>query len=114
MKVLRLAEVKAKTKLSRTSIYRLGEQGKFPKSIKIGLRVNGWLENEVDEWLEKYRPNLNLIKLKELSEITSLKRSAIDNLEHRGYFPKRIKLPGKGMVGWIREEIEAWIKKRRK
>jgi predicted DNA-binding transcriptional regulator AlpA len=29
----------------------LQAEGQFPHSIKIGVRVVGWLEGEVQEWL---------------------------------------------------------------
>lgn len=50
--VLRLPAVQAKTQLSRTSIYRLESEGKFPGRIQLGTGHSvGWLEHEIDEWL---------------------------------------------------------------
>jgi len=40
------------TTFCRTTIYRLIEQGKFPKQIKLAERSSGWLEGEVLDYLE--------------------------------------------------------------
>jgi prophage regulatory protein len=50
---LRLPTVKARTGLSRSSIYLFISQGAFPKSIALGDRAVGWIESEVDEWIKK-------------------------------------------------------------
>jgi prophage regulatory protein len=48
----RLPAVKAKTGWSRSSIYSLIAQGKFPAQIKLGGgRAVGWLSTEIDEWI---------------------------------------------------------------
>lgn len=49
--VLRLPAVKAKTGLSRSSIYSFMFEGRFPEAIPIGVRAIGWLEREVDAWI---------------------------------------------------------------
>jgi prophage regulatory protein len=51
-KIIRLPEVKNKTGLSRSSIYLRMSQGEFPRSISLGARAIGWLESDVNEWLE--------------------------------------------------------------
>ena len=50
--VLRLSAVKARTGLSRTTIYRLVSVGAFPAPIPLGARAVGWLDFEVDFWLQ--------------------------------------------------------------
>lgn len=50
-KVLRLPQVINKTGLSRSSIYLRISKGEFPKSVSLGDRAVGWLENEIDEWI---------------------------------------------------------------
>jgi len=50
-RVLRLKEVPRVTGLGRSYIYQLQAERQFPHSIKIGVRVVGWLEGEVQEWL---------------------------------------------------------------
>lgn len=49
--ILRLAQVMARTALSRSTIYQLIANGKFPKQIKLGAYSVGWIEAEIDEWI---------------------------------------------------------------
>jgi prophage regulatory protein len=39
------------TGLSRSTIYRLQAEGRFPQSIKIAFRATGWIEHEVQRWI---------------------------------------------------------------
>ena len=50
--VLRLALVKQRTGLSRSSIYNGIKQGTFPAQISLGPRAVGWLESGIDDWIE--------------------------------------------------------------
>jgi prophage regulatory protein len=52
-RVLRLKEVCKVTGLGRSFIYQLQAEDQFPHSIKIGVRAVGWLEREVQEWVER-------------------------------------------------------------
>jgi prophage regulatory protein len=52
-KFIRLPEVKNKTGLSRSSIYLRMSNEEFPQSISLGSRAIGWLESDINEWLEK-------------------------------------------------------------
>lgn len=52
LKIIKRVEVEAITGLSRSSIYSKMEDGSFPKSIKLSTRSVGWLEHEVQAWLE--------------------------------------------------------------
>ena len=49
---LRLADVIERTGLSRSSIYLSISQGKFPQNINLGSRSVGWLESEIDTWIQ--------------------------------------------------------------
>lgn len=49
--ILRLPIVKARTGLSRSSIYLRVSQGRFPSPIRLGDRAVGWLEEDVDGWI---------------------------------------------------------------
>jgi prophage regulatory protein len=51
--ILRLPEVKRCTGLSRSTIYFRIAQGAFPKPVSLGGRAVGWLEAEIQEWLEQ-------------------------------------------------------------
>jgi prophage regulatory protein len=52
-RIMRLPEVKTITGLSRSTIYFRIAEGTFPKQISLGGRAVGWLENEIQEWLER-------------------------------------------------------------
>ncbi len=49
--LLHLRAVIDRTSLSRTSIYRLKAEAKFPASVSLGGRV-AWIESEVEEWIQ--------------------------------------------------------------
>ena len=49
--ILRLPAVKARIGLSRSTIYQLVAQRRFPRQIALGSRSVGWLESEINEWL---------------------------------------------------------------
>ena len=51
-RVLRLPEVMARTGLSRTTIYRWRRAGRFPQAVPLGTRCVGWIESEVEAWLD--------------------------------------------------------------
>ncbi|MCF6764705.1 helix-turn-helix transcriptional regulator [Corynebacterium parakroppenstedtii] len=50
--ILRLPQVISVTSLSRATIYRLIHQGEFPRQIKLGERSSGWVQDEINQWLE--------------------------------------------------------------
>jgi len=49
--ILRLPLVKARTGLSRSTIYLRAAEGTFPKPVSLGARAVGWLESEIEAWL---------------------------------------------------------------
>ena len=51
--IIKLSELKDIVGLSRSSIYRMSSEGKFPKPIKLGERSSGWLQSEVEQWIEE-------------------------------------------------------------
>jgi prophage regulatory protein len=51
-RVLRLKEVCKVTGIGRSFIYQLQAEQQFPYSIKLGVRAVGWLEGEVQAWVE--------------------------------------------------------------
>jgi len=51
--ILRLPAVKERTALSRSSIYLRISKNEFPASISLGGRAVGWLEEDIDKWLEQ-------------------------------------------------------------
>lgn len=50
-RIMRLPEVKPLTGFGRAWIYMLMQQGKFPKSRRIGTRAVGWDSQEVEQWV---------------------------------------------------------------
>jgi len=51
--ILRLPAVKTRTGLSRSTIYLRVSQGSFPKPVSLGARAVGWVEAEIQEWLQR-------------------------------------------------------------
>jgi prophage regulatory protein len=51
-RIIRLPAVTGATGLSRSTIYLRISQGTFPKPVSLGGRAVGWLESEVEAWLE--------------------------------------------------------------
>ncbi len=58
MKILKQKEVVHLTGLSRVTIWRLGQKGKFPEKIVLSPNRVGWLENEVSDWITS-RPRVS-------------------------------------------------------
>ena len=50
---LRLPQVRARTGLSRSTIYARIATGDFPNAIALGPRAVGWLESDVDIWITR-------------------------------------------------------------
>jgi prophage regulatory protein len=51
-RVLRRKDVEKRTGLSRSTIYLFMKGGCFPRPINLGPRSVGWLENEIEAWLQ--------------------------------------------------------------
>lgn len=58
-RIIRLPEVMQKTGASKANIYRWIKKNNFPKPLKIGLRSVGWLDQEINGWIES-RPRADL------------------------------------------------------
>lgn len=52
MRILRLPEVIEITGLSRMTIYRKEAAGEFPKRRRLGRNAIGWLDQEVEMWIQ--------------------------------------------------------------
>lgn len=50
--VLRLHQVKHRTNLSRSTIYAQMASGEFPRSVSLGARAVGWIEEEIEAHLQ--------------------------------------------------------------
>ena len=51
--IMRLSAVMANTGLSRSTVYLRMSEGSFPKPISLGGRTVGWIESEVNDWLNR-------------------------------------------------------------
>lgn len=52
-RLLRWPQVQEKTGICRSYAHLLISQKKFPAPIKLGARASGWLEGEIDQWIEE-------------------------------------------------------------
>lgn len=53
-KILRLQHVQQRTGLSRPTIRLWAKDGRFPPPISLGVRARGWIESEVDAWIQAH------------------------------------------------------------
>ncbi|WP_288363296.1 AlpA family transcriptional regulator [uncultured Spongiibacter sp.] len=49
--LLRRKQVEARTGLTRSTIYALISEGKFPKPIPLVGRTVAWTESSIDRWI---------------------------------------------------------------
>jgi prophage regulatory protein len=49
--IIRWADLKALVSLSKSTVWRLEQQGRFPRRRRLGFRAVGWLASEVQEWM---------------------------------------------------------------
>lgn len=54
-RLLKLKDVTAATRLSKSRIYEKIRGGSFPKGVKMGVRATAWYEDEVDAWIDALR-----------------------------------------------------------
>ena len=52
-KFLRWRQVSERTGLSRSGIYSKVYAGEFPQPFKLGVRAIGWLESDIDDWIDE-------------------------------------------------------------
>lgn len=50
--ILRLPKVSAKTGLAKSTIYKKIAAKEFPCPISLGAKAVGWLESDVNNWIE--------------------------------------------------------------
>jgi prophage regulatory protein len=49
--LIRLEAVKARTGLSRSTLYAYMREGRFPQPVAISERCVAWIEAEIDAWI---------------------------------------------------------------
>ena len=52
-RLIRLPEVQHLTGLSKSLIYSLIKQNKFPKQVELNARTAAWIYSEVLDWCER-------------------------------------------------------------
>lgn len=52
-RILRWPEVQQRVGICRSHAHYLASKGQFPKPIKLGERASGWIESQVDDWVEQ-------------------------------------------------------------
>ncbi len=50
--ILRLPKVTAKTGLAKSTIYKKIAAKEFPCPISLGAKAVGWLESDIENWIE--------------------------------------------------------------
>lgn len=55
LELLSLNSVERRLSLSKSTIYREIAKGHFPKQIRLSPGRVGWIDSEVDEWIEERR-----------------------------------------------------------
>jgi prophage regulatory protein len=51
--ILRLPAVKARTGISRSTIYQHVADGSFPRPVSLGARAVGWVESDIEGWISR-------------------------------------------------------------
>ncbi|NKB37623.1 MAG: AlpA family phage regulatory protein [Gammaproteobacteria bacterium] len=51
-RILRWPEVHKRTGICRSNAYKLINEDKFPPPIKLGKRASGWIQSEIEKWIE--------------------------------------------------------------
>ena len=55
-KLLRRKEVEELVGLSRASIYRWMDSGKFPRCVRVGSKAVRWKESDITAWMQSRPP----------------------------------------------------------
>ena len=50
-RILRVGEVVTEIGVSKSTLYRMVNSGRFPPPIKVGARAVGWRRDEIEAWL---------------------------------------------------------------
>jgi prophage regulatory protein len=50
-RIIRLNTVRARTGLSKSTIYRKITEGTFPPRLKISVNGTGWRESDINRWV---------------------------------------------------------------
>ncbi len=50
-RVLRIEQVLAVVPLKKSTVYKAMKAGTFPRPIRLGLKAVGWLEADIQDWI---------------------------------------------------------------
>ena len=125
-RLIRAKTVMERTGLGRSTLYARAHAGTFPKSVPLSRAMPGWVESEVQAWIDDCiaqrdkrlglvpRVRLvpaRLIRLKAVVDQTGMSRSSVYALGSDDAFPRHVSLGG-GISAWVNDEIQAWIASR--
>ena len=51
--ILRIKKVIEKTGLAKSTIYKKIAEKEFPKPISLSVKAVGWLESDIQKWIEE-------------------------------------------------------------
>lgn len=51
-KIRRIREVTQITGLSRSTIYKMINEGRFPTQLRLGRRAVGWTDEMIENWMK--------------------------------------------------------------
>ena len=52
-KIFRRRELENRIGVKRSSIYKMMDEGLFPKPVRLGRRAVGWREEDIEHWLKQ-------------------------------------------------------------
>ena len=69
--ISRLKATTARTGLSRAVLYKLKAKGEFPPSIQLSDRSIGWLDSDIDEWINARKAASRPARVSQVAEGSS-------------------------------------------
>jgi prophage regulatory protein len=52
-KLLRIADVSAKTTIAKSTLWLMMSENRFPKPVKLSGSINVWRESDIDAWIDE-------------------------------------------------------------
>ncbi|MGO1000735.1 helix-turn-helix transcriptional regulator [Lysobacter sp. CA196] len=124
--LIRAKTVVERTGLGRSTLYARCQAGTLPAPVPLGRSTPGWVESEIQGWIDDcieqrnriYGPSpfastepASFLRLKAVVARTGLSRSTLYALGRDGHFPRQVDLGG-GVSAWVKGEVQAWIRSR--
>lgn len=84
MKILRRQEVSERVGLKTTALYEMINRGEFPRPMKLSERAVGWLESDIDEWIQSRIKHRDLTALEESDQnLWTTVNAALDSSQRK-------------------------------